>query len=135
MPAILLEPLFASNPQHADWIRSEAGQMRLAQVLSDSLQRFFQNGGLIGFSVGHKYKDSNPHDRGAPIHGGGLEADYAEKVLEKTKLLLERITEPVEQREILVVQGSQVLWRLAVDADADVVWDPVRGTLRVPAVG
>lgn len=26
MPAILLEPLFASNPQHAEWIKSDAGQ-------------------------------------------------------------------------------------------------------------
>jgi hypothetical protein len=131
MPAILLEPLFASNPMHADWIRSETGQMRMAQILCDSVQRFFQQGGLIGFSVGHKYKETSPHDRGAPIHGGGMEADFAEKVLERTKVLLESIHEPVQQREILVVQGSQVLWRVAVDPDAVIGWDPVRGTLRI----
>jgi len=51
MPAILLEPLFTSNPQHAEWLRSETGQIRLAQIICDSIQRFFQTGGLIGFSA------------------------------------------------------------------------------------
>jgi len=59
MPAILLEPLFASNPQHADIIRSESGQNDLARILAESIQRFFPDGGLIAFSVGHKYKKSN----------------------------------------------------------------------------
>lgn len=31
MPAVLLEPLFGSNPAHAEWIRSEAEQTRLAR--------------------------------------------------------------------------------------------------------
>ncbi|MEM7018164.1 MAG: N-acetylmuramoyl-L-alanine amidase [Pseudomonadota bacterium] len=71
MPAILLEPLFGSNPAHAQWIRSESGQTRLATILSESVQRFFQDGGLIGFSIGHIYKTSRPNDRGAAIFGGG----------------------------------------------------------------
>lgn len=65
MPAILLEPLFANNPAHATWIRSDAGQERLARILADSIQRCFPKGGLIGFSVGHKYKTASPNDRGA----------------------------------------------------------------------
>lgn len=89
MPAILVEPLFASNPNHAEWIRSETGQLRLAQVLRDSICHSFPGGGTIGFSVGHKYKTSQPKDRGAKVVGGGWEADFAEKVLEKTKALLE----------------------------------------------
>jgi uncharacterized protein YgiM (DUF1202 family) len=32
-------------------------------------------------SVGHKYKTSQPHDRGASVYGGGTEADYAELLL------------------------------------------------------
>ena len=91
MPAVLLEPLFASNPQHAQWIASETGQARLARILCDSLQRFFPKEGIIGFSVGHKYKVSSPNDRGAAVFGGGWEADYAEAVLNKTKTLLEGI--------------------------------------------
>ena len=70
MPAILLEPLFASNPRHAEIVRSEDGQMPMARVLVDSIKRFFPDGGLIAFSVGHKYKTSNPNDRGAALVGG-----------------------------------------------------------------
>lgn len=110
MPAILLEPLFASNPRHAEWIRSESGQIRLAQMICDSIQRFFQSSGLIRFSVGHKYKTQNPNDRGAEVYGGGWEADYAEMVLEKSKAMLENISAHEEQGEIRVVCGDEVLW-------------------------
>ncbi len=88
MPAILLEPLFASDPEQAKIIRSEEGQDRLARILADSIRHFFPEGGLIGFSVGHKYKSSSPNDRGTPVVGGGNEADFAEIVLKKTELIL-----------------------------------------------
>lgn len=87
MPAILLEPMFASNPEHAEWIRSDDGQASLAEILVKSVQRFFPGGGQVGLSVGHKYKTSNPDDRGAKLAGGGWEADYAEKVLLKAENL------------------------------------------------
>jgi len=91
MPAILVEPLFASNPDHAAIIRSDEGQERLARVLVESIRTFFPAaaGGLVAFSVGHKYKRSKPNDRGARLHGGGTEADYAEKVLIKAAAVLE----------------------------------------------
>jgi len=131
MPAILLEPLFASNPQHAEWIKSESGQSRLAQVLTDSIQRFFPNRGLIGLSVGHKYKTSSPNDRGAAIYGGGWEADYAEQVLTKAEAMLKAVAEPQLNRLVRVVQGDQLLWQWVVDEDAEINWDPVRGVLRI----
>ena len=89
MPAVLLEPLFVSNPKQAQLAKSENGQVLLAQVLADNIKEFFPDGGLIGFSVGHKYKDRYPDDRGANVYGGGTEADYAEQVLLKAKDLLE----------------------------------------------
>ncbi len=131
MPAVLLEPLFASNPQHAVWIRSEDGQSRLARILAESVQRFFQGGGLVGFSVGHKYKTSSPHDRGAPVLGGGTEADFAEKVLQKATSLIEAAEAPGAGRVIRVMQGETLLWGGTVDEDAAVTWDPVRGLLRI----
>lgn len=88
MPAILLEPLFASNPKLAALIRSEAGQEQLAKCLTDTIIEHFPNGGLIAFSVGHKYKTSAPNDRGVPLAGGGCEADYAEIVLKRAAQLL-----------------------------------------------
>ncbi|PIY18554.1 hypothetical protein CO110_07190 [Candidatus Desantisbacteria bacterium CG_4_9_14_3_um_filter_40_11] len=131
MPAILLEPLFVSNPQSAALIRTEQGQMRLAHILCESVQRFFQNGGLIGFSVGHKYKISRPNDRGADVVGGGSEADYAETVLLKAKALLEAIKEPQLEREIKIMRGTEVVYKTTIDADTDVRWDGVRGILNI----
>lgn len=89
MPAILLEPLFASNPEHAEHMRSKDGQYKLAQALVDSIRQHFPKGGLIAFSVGHKYKVSKPADRGAAVIGGGTEADIAESVLLIAKEMLE----------------------------------------------
>jgi N-acetylmuramoyl-L-alanine amidase len=88
MPAVLLEPLFATNPERAEQIRSEAGQNALARCIVDCIKHFFPNGGLIGFSIGHKGKRSNPNDRGVALAGGGTEADYAEIVLKKAEALL-----------------------------------------------
>jgi len=131
MPAILLEPLFASNPRHADIIRSEDGQMRMARVLVDSVRRFFPDGGLIAFSVGHKYKTSNPDDRGANLVGGGSEAEFAEKVLLKAEAMLHGISAPEEGRHLRVVKGEEVLLDDVIDEDALLVWDPERCLLRI----
>jgi hypothetical protein len=131
MPAILLEPLFCSNPQHAEWIRSEEMQNRLARILCESIQRFFRPDKPVAFSVGHKYKTSRPNDRGAMVYGGGVEADYAEKVLEKAKIMLEEIGKPGKDREIQVVRGDEILWKQTIDPDENLLWDPIRGILRI----
>lgn len=135
MPAVLLEPLFASNPQQADIIRSDSGQAALARLLYESIQRFFPAGGLIAFSVGHKYKQSMPNDRGAALAGGGWEADYAEKVLERAAALLQtsaRDIDPAEGRKLRVMQGDLVLFETAVDEDVTLVWSPERNLLSIP---
>ena len=89
MPAVLLEPLFGSTPSHADLIRSEEGQWKLAQIISSLVQKYFPDGGLVAFSVGHLYKRTSPKDKGSLLHGGGYEGDYAERVLLKAQQLLE----------------------------------------------
>lgn len=81
MPAMLIEPLFVSNVGHARMIRSREGRVALAQALADSIAEVFPNGGIVGLSVGHKYRDSRPQERGASVIGGGNEADLAESVL------------------------------------------------------
>jgi hypothetical protein len=131
MPAILPEPLFVSNPAHANIARSEDGQMRLARVLVDSIRRFFPDGGLIAFSVGHKYKKSSPNDRGAPVVGGGTEAEFAEKVLLKAETMLQGVTAPEEERHLRVLHGEEVLLDHVIDDDAEFVWDPERCLLRI----
>jgi len=132
MPALLLEPLFASNPQQAEIIRSASGQEALARVLAESIRRFFPDGGLIAFSVGHKYKASSPNDRGAPLAGGGNEADCAEQVLQRAARMLTQEPVPAPGRRLRVMKGSQVLFETMVDEDAVLVWSSDRNLLSIP---
>ena len=132
MPAVLLEPLFVSNPQQAEIVRSASGQAALARILAESIRRFFPLGGLIAFSVGHKYKTSRPNDRGAALAGGGSEADYAEKVLEQAAALLTEAKPEPQRRTLRVMQGDKLLFETQVDEDAVVVWSSDRHMLYIP---
>lgn len=131
MPAVLLEPLFASNMRQAEIIRSESGQETLARILAESILRFFPNGGLIAFSVGHKYKPSMPNDRGAELAGGGMEADYAEKVLEKAAKLIEEPVPAASGRTLRVMRGDNLLFETPLDEDAIVRWSSDRNLLSI----
>ena len=88
MPAVLLEPLFVTTPAHVYMLKERTNLLAVCVV--DMVREHFPNGGLIGFSIGHKGKSSNPKDRGAAVYGGGTEADFAEMVLNIAKALLER---------------------------------------------
>jgi hypothetical protein len=132
MPAVLLEPLFVSNLQQANTLRSASGQAALARILAESIRRFFPRGGLIAFSVGHKYKTSRPNDRGAALAGGGTEADYAEKVLEQAAELLGEAQPAPEPRTLRVMKGDILLFEAQVDEDADLVWSSSRNLLFIP---
>ena len=132
MPALLLEPLFVSNPQQAEIVRSVSGQAALARILAESIRRFFPQGGLIAFSVGHKYKPSRPNDRGAALAGGGTGADCAEKVLEQAAALLTEAQPEPQPRTLRVMQGGSLLFETQVDEDAVVVWSSDRHLLYIP---
>jgi hypothetical protein len=132
MPALLLEPLFVSNPQQADIVRSASGQAALARILAESIRRFFPQGGLIAFSVGHKYKTSRPNDRGAALAGGGTEAEYAEIVLKQAAALLTEAQPEPQPRMLRVMQGEKLLFETQVDEDAVVVWSSDRHLLYIP---
>lgn len=87
-PSLLLEPLFCSDPTQASIIKSSQGQAKLAEAVCLIIRSHLPNGGKVAFSVGHKYRPSAPHDRGAVLVGGGTEADYAEIVLELAERML-----------------------------------------------
>jgi hypothetical protein len=92
MPAILPEPLFCSNPEHAAIIRSETGRQRLAEILAASIRQFFPDGGLVAFSIGHRGKP-NSNDAGALIFAQPgepvmYEADATEDILRRAANLL-----------------------------------------------
>jgi hypothetical protein len=98
MPAILLEPCYASNSAEAAKIRDPFYQKVLAKALSDTIKEIFPKGGIVAFSVGHKGKTSKPYDRGTPVLGGGMESDYAEIVLKMASEILMETEVVVEER-------------------------------------
>lgn len=80
MPAILAEPLFISNPEEVTLLKKNIST--LGEAIANSIKEIFPKGGLVAFSVGHKYRDKFPKDRGAKVIGEDkYEADYAEEVL------------------------------------------------------
>lgn len=99
--SLLLEPLYVSDPEQAIMAQSELGQDRIAQIINTMVRKFYPDGGVIAFSVGHKYKVSSPYDRGAPVVGtDGLgEADLAELYMKKAAVLLETETETKTETE------------------------------------
>jgi hypothetical protein len=86
--AILLEPLFVSNPGQAAWIHEAANVVRLAEQVAEAIVNATQDSDVIGLSVGHRYKTTNPHDEGAPCRGGDDEADHNEALCNKVAELL-----------------------------------------------
>lgn len=81
-PAVLLEPLFISNPTQAAWIRDPANLAALGQGIARAIKAKTSSGDKIGLSIGHLGKDSAPNDRGAKHAIEGWEADYAKRLAE-----------------------------------------------------
>jgi N-acetylmuramoyl-L-alanine amidase len=97
MPAVLLEPLFVSNPEQAAIVRGGPGRQVLAEILADAIAETFPDGGLVAFSVGHAGKPA-PHenDRGANVYAADgdeplSEADVAADVLRRAQGVLEAL--------------------------------------------
>ena len=90
MPAVILEPLFVSNPDHVKLFWN-GGREVLADSLAAIVRKYFPEGGSIGFSVGHRYKRSKPFDQGAHCWGTPefSEASLSEQVLWVAKFFLE----------------------------------------------
>ncbi|RLE64926.1 MAG: hypothetical protein DRJ47_06525 [Thermoprotei archaeon] len=91
MPGLIVMPLFVSNADHVRMLIDEGGHIALAEILTETIRTHFPKGGLIGLSVGHKYRRKSPTDRGAPVRNYPeyYEADVAEWVLWQVKYMLE----------------------------------------------
>jgi hypothetical protein len=76
--AILLEPLFISNPAQAQWLHDPGNLGRLAEAVATAVLDSTQDGEVIGLSIGHLGKDSSPSDRGARCQRGDMEATHGE---------------------------------------------------------
>jgi len=80
MPAVLLEPLFLSNPQQAEWLHMTGGQSsnvkNLAQAIAQGIRQSFAEGSTIGLSPGHIFKTLKSTDSGADCCKGDTEKDH-----------------------------------------------------------
>lgn len=65
-PALVLEPGFVSNPEFAEWAKTGEGIDALGQALAASIIECFPKGGLVGLSLGHKYRGTG--DMGAIVY-------------------------------------------------------------------
>lgn len=79
---ILMEPGHVSHPAFAAWVKTGAGVEALARVIVHVVRGAAPKGGVIALSVGHAGKTSSPDDRGAPVHGGGWEADICQRIVD-----------------------------------------------------
>lgn len=87
MPAILILPLFISNPLHASWIRDKSVQFRIARNLAKSIYFSFPNGGSFAFTTS-SYK---PEDLEIvkPIFGPEDPTEYALMILRQTCIMMQ----------------------------------------------
>jgi hypothetical protein len=109
LEAYISEPLFASNPTQAKWVAKPESQRALARAAVDAIQANYPDGSVIGLSIGHIGKTSNPRDRGARVVGTGLtEAAVCTEIIAEMErlLLLEEETDMLDCYEITVVATS-----------------------------
>ena len=66
-----------------------SNQTRIAKANVDAIAKHYPDGSLIGLSIGHVGKTSNPADRGAVVVGTGLmESDVCTGIIEDMATLL-----------------------------------------------
>jgi len=137
--AYISEPLFASNPVQAKWVAKPENQRALAKANVEAIKANYPDGSVIGLSIGHIGKTSNPRDRGAQVVGTGLmEADVCTGiVVEMERLLLEEETDMLDCYELTIVATSRAaLGRLqakcaSLGVKAPAVIEVVSGTAYV----
>lgn len=91
MPAVLLEGAWVSDEDQATLMVSDIGKTMMAKIIVKTVRKFLPDGGKVAFSLGHKWKVTSIHDRGAPVVGtkGLGEADIMEDVMKEAAALLE----------------------------------------------
>ncbi|MEN3369219.1 MAG: hypothetical protein V7609_1362 [Verrucomicrobiota bacterium] len=90
-PAVLVEPLFVSNPSanQAGWIHDDANVQALAAMIAAALEEATEDEeALVGLSIGHLYKLSSPRDTGVDCVRGDTEAKHAKAVAEAVATVL-----------------------------------------------
>ncbi len=87
-PAVLLEPLFVSNPEQVAWLHDDANFKKLGEVVATAILASTKDGDTVGLSIGHLGKDSSPKDRGATCRGHDTEAEHGEALAHAVEKLI-----------------------------------------------
>ena len=90
-PAVLIEPLFVSNPSdnQAGWIHNDDNVQVLAGRIAKALENATADeNALIGLSIGHLYKPSATGDTGVDCVRGDTEAKHARDVAQGVATVL-----------------------------------------------
>jgi hypothetical protein len=97
-PAILLEPCFITNPDEANLVHDVQVIRKLGEAIADALVKWLPFDAVIGIDIGHKFKTSQPDDRGARCFYGDFEADHAEQLAKVVAASLQLRTKEVAMR-------------------------------------
>lgn len=90
-PAVLIEPLFVSNPSadQAGWIHDDSNVQALATKIAAALEDATEDDdSLVGLSIGHLYKPSARGDTGVDCVRGDTEAKHARALAEAVATVL-----------------------------------------------
>lgn len=94
-PAVLLEPCFLTNPDEAALLHDERVLRHLGETIASTIAPFTRR---FGIDIGHKFKTSSPHDKGARCVLGDYEADHAEQLAKVVAASLQLRTKEVVMR-------------------------------------
>lgn len=92
---VLLEPAFVTNRSDAARLHDPKFIAKLAEAIASGIREFAleiqktKRINVIGLSVGHIGKTSNPRDKGARCVFGDFEADHASALAEQVAKLLQ----------------------------------------------
>lgn len=92
---VLLEPAFVTNRSDAARLHDPEFIAKLAEAIASGIREFAletqktKRINVIGLSVGHIGKTSNPRDKGARCVFGDFEADHASALAEQVAKLLQ----------------------------------------------
>jgi len=126
---MILEPGFGSNRYFSTWVRKAEHRALLGEAIADVVRAAYPDGATVGLSVGHKYKTSNPRDRGAMLypHDGVTEADIAESYLLGIVDALAEESESEEEEDMRIeYDHRKITVHLGEDEASDAAFEKIK---------
>lgn len=95
MPAIMILPLFISNPIHASWIKDKSRQFQIARNLAKSIHSTFPNGGTFALTATPYTPEE--YELIKFVFGSEDPVNYAKMILRQTCIMMQsQVTSSIE---------------------------------------